>query len=205
MPRNRGVPVLGNRISQKRIETFILTCIDALGHIETTNYHVFLREIGDAVLLLFSSFEDAYEWWVTMHSWLYGRNNLWISDLGLSQSERKHFRLETKTIIHAGEVSYSGSNTPLSAAVNQVFKAEKTFKANELGITHHALSCAKPLLRQMRLSAHRRCEITLPGDKEPIGVYLIDTYDRAVSRHQKAIKEERRQYGKSSLRSKTRG
>lgn len=182
--------VLGNDISQRRVETFILTCVDALGHIETTNYHVFLREIGDAVLLLFSSFEDAHEWWMTMHSWLNGRDSMWMNDLNLSKSEKKQFRLETKTIIHAGEVSYSGGNIPLSAAVNQVFKAEKTFKANELGITHHALSCARPLLRQMKLRAHRRCEVKLPGDKEPLGVYLIDTYARAVKRR---IEERKKQ------------
>jgi len=131
--------VLGNDISRKRIETFILTCVDALGHIVTTNYHLFLREIGDAVLLLFSSFEDAYEWWLKMHSWLNGRDRMWGEELDLSRAEQKHFRLEAKTIIHAGEVSYSGGNIPLSAAINQVFKVEKHFRENELGITHHAL------------------------------------------------------------------
>ena len=173
--------VLGNDISRKRVETFILTCVEALGHIETTNYHLFLREIGDAVLLLFSSFEDAYKWWQTMHSWLIGRNDMWIMEkLNLSRAEIKQFRLEAKTIIHAGEVAYSGTNIPVSAAVNQVFKVEKQFKANELGITHHALACARPVLRSLNLHPRLRSEVRLPGDKEPLGVYLINNYDKVV-------------------------
>jgi hypothetical protein len=131
--------VLGNDISKRRIETFILTCVDALGHIETTNYHLFLREIGDAVLLLFSSFEDAHNWWMTMNSWLDGRDGMWTMELDLTREERKQFKLECKTIIHAGEIGYSGGNVPVSAAVNQVFKVEKMFRPHELGITHAAL------------------------------------------------------------------
>jgi hypothetical protein len=172
--------VLGNDISKKRVETFILTCVDALGHIETTNYHLFLREIGDAVILLFSSFEDAYEWWKTMNSWLNGRDAMWMAELDLSPSERKQFRLEAKTIIHAGEVAYSGTNIPLSAAINQVFKVEKKFKASELGITQHALACARPVFRSFKLRPILRCNVTLPGDKKPLGVYLIDNYRKVL-------------------------
>jgi hypothetical protein len=181
--------VLGNDISKKRIETFILTCVDALGHIETTNYHLFLREIGDAVLLLFSSFEDAYQWWLTMHSWLYGRDNMWMNELDLSRTERKHFRLEAKTIIHAGEVAYSGRNIPVSSAINQIFKVEKNFKANELGITQHALSCARPLLRSLKLRSKLRCMVTLPGDKDSLGVYLINNYKKIIRARKRSYQE----------------
>lgn len=172
--------VLGNYISKKRVETFILTCVDALGHIETTNYHLFLREIGDSVLMLFSSFNDAYEWWLTMHSWLDGRDGMWGMELDLSRTKRKHFKLAAKTIIHAGEVAYSGTNNPMSAAVSQVFKVEKQFKANELGITQQALSCARPVLRDLKLRSRLRCTVTLPGDKAPLDVYLIDNYEKIL-------------------------
>jgi len=185
--------VLGNDISKKRIETFILTCVDALGHIETTNYHLFLREIGDAVLMLFSSFDDAYQWWLTMHSWLDGRDRMWGAELDLSRAEQKHFRLEAKTIIHAGEVSYSGRNIPISAAINQVFKVEKHFRENELGITHHALLCARPVLRKFKLRPTLRDSVKLPGDKDPLGVYLINNYGkilRARKRHANEIYEK---------------
>jgi len=188
--------VLGNEISKKRIETFILTCVDALGRIETTNYHLFLREIGDAALILFSSFDDAYQWWLTMHSWLDGRNRMWAAELDLRRAEQKHFRLEAKTIIHAGEVSYSGRNIPISTAINQVFKVEKQFRENELGITHQALLCARPVFRSLKLRSTLRCAVRLPGDKDPIGVYLIGNYERilrARQRHASKIIERTKQ------------
>lgn len=188
--------VLGNDISRKRIETFILTCVDALGHIETTNYHLFLREIGDAVLLLFSSFEDAYDWWLTMNSWLNGRDGMWTMEMDLTREERKQFKLECKTIIHAGEIGYSGGNVPVSAAVKQVFKVEKMFRPHELGITHSALTCARPLLRSMRLRPALRGKVALPGDKESLGVYVIDNYGRVLAKRWQRIRkivEERKQ------------
>lgn len=171
---------LGNKISKKRIETFILTCVDALGHIQTTNYHLFLREIGDAVLLLFSSFEDAYKWWLTMHSWLDGRDRMWEHELDLSRAEKRYFRLKAKTIIHAGEISYSGNNIPISAAVNQIFKVEKQFKENELGITYQALLCARPVFRSLKLRPSLRCKVRLPGEKEALGIYLLNNYERIL-------------------------
>ena len=177
--------VLGNDISRKRIQTFILTCVDALGHIETTNYHLFLREIGDAVLMLFSSFKDAYEWWLTMHSWLNGRDGMWRNELDLSRSQQKQFKLEAKTIVHAGEVSYSGGNIPLSAAINQVFKVEKKFKENELGITEYTLLCARPVLRDLKIRPYLRASVRLPGDKNPLGVYLINNYGKILKARQR--------------------
>lgn len=186
--------VLGNEVSKKRIETFILTCVDALGHIETTNYHLFLREVGDAVLLLFSSFEDAHQWWLTMNSWLNGRDGMWTMELDLTREERKQFKLECKTIIHAGEIGYSGGNVPISAAVNQVFKVEKMFRSNELGITQAALTCAMPLLRSMKMRPKSRGSVTLPGDNTPMGVYVIDNYANIITkrmRHYRKITGKR--------------
>jgi class 3 adenylate cyclase len=194
---------LGNEISKKRVETFILTCVDALGHIDTTNYHLFLREIGDAVLLLFSSFSDVYQWWFTMNSWLSGRDNMWMAELDLSGSEQKQFRLECKTIIHAGEIDYSGGNVPVSAAVNQVFKVEKLFRPHELGITKAALTCARPSLRSCKLRPVLRGDVSLPGDSEPMGVYVIDNYCRILRAKQRrvtqVIEDRKRQGGESDF------
>ena len=186
--------VLGNELSKKRIETFILTCVDALGHIDITNYHLFLREVGDAVLMLFSSFADAYAWWRTMQSWLNGRDKMWASESDMSRKECKHFRLEAKTIIHAGEVVYSGNNIPLAAVVNQVFKMEKFFKAYELGISQQALSCARPILRTLKLSQKIRGKVHLPGDIRTTHIYLLDNYRkylRARDRWYRKLMSER--------------
>src|SRR5271157_3499893 len=57
---------IGANLNRSRIETFILTCTEALGSIDLENYAIFLREIGDAVLMLFSSFQDILSWYTTM-------------------------------------------------------------------------------------------------------------------------------------------
>lgn len=199
--------ILGNDISKKRIETFILTCVEALGHISTTNYHLFLREIGDAVLLLFSSFKDVYNWWQMMNSWLNTRDKMWMTELDLSITERKQFKLECKTIVHAGEIDYSGGNVPISAAVNQIFKVEKLFRPHELGITQSALTCAKPALRSWKLRPLLRGKVKLPGDSEPMCMYVIDNYHKIMQARQHFVKERTKKVlhqDKSSMRSKPR-
>jgi hypothetical protein len=52
--------ILGTDLNKKRVESFILRCVECLTYINPENYFWFVREIGDAVLLLFSSFRDAY-------------------------------------------------------------------------------------------------------------------------------------------------
>jgi hypothetical protein len=48
--------ILGTALNKKRVESFILRCVECLTYINPQNYFWFVREIGDAVLLLFSSF-----------------------------------------------------------------------------------------------------------------------------------------------------
>lgn len=162
--------LLGADLNKKRIETFILKCVETLGYMDPTNYTLFLREIGDAVLLLFSSFADVYEWWCSMESWLHTQNGLWSWDL--SEEDHKVFFLEAKTVIHAGEVAYSNGNIPVAYAVNQVFKIEKLFGPGELGITDIARTAAAPIIKSLDLRPRKKAEVKLPGDREPIVVYL---------------------------------
>ena len=174
--------VLGNETSKKRIETFILTCVESLGYIDVRNYHLFLREIGDAVLIIFSSFEDAFIWWETMNSNLLFRNRMWTTEIHLNKKEQKHFKLECKTVIHAGEIDYSGKNIPLSNSVNQIFKIEKEFKPNELGITDIVEKCAKPLFRKLKIYPRPRSEIILPGDVINTKLFIADNYLLRIKR-----------------------
>jgi len=163
---------LGAELNKKRIETFVSKCIEILGDSEKRNYYLFLREIGDAVLVLFSSFQDVYEWWIEMSSWLDTLNKMWQSEL--SEKEYRHFFLETKTIVHTGEVTYSGDNIPAAQAVNQVFKIEKTFRADELGITQSVLVAAGPIIRDLRLAPRRRGALVLPGERAETELFLAD-------------------------------
>jgi hypothetical protein len=77
----------------------------------------------------------------------------------------------------------------LSAAINQVFKVEKNFKENELGITEYTLLCARPVLRELKLSQNLRASVKLPGDKDPLGVYLINNYGKILKARERHARE----------------
>jgi hypothetical protein len=162
---------LGAHLNRLRIETFILTCTQALGSIDLENYAMFLREIGDAVLMLFSSFQDLLSWYTTMRQYLAKQNQMWKHEITNNQME--HFRLEAKTVVHVGEVIYSDNNIPIALAVNQVFKVEKLFSANELGVTQTALTPIIPILKDTIFTYQKNKEVYLPGDRKPTKTYKI--------------------------------
>ncbi len=165
--------VLGTELNKKRIESFILRCIECLSYINPENYFWFVREIGDAVLLLFSSFRDAFTWWWRMESWVDTQNALWKTDLPAEIF--KTFYIEAKTVIHAGEVAYSDKTIPVALAVNQIFKIEKLFGPNELGITHIVRTTADPIITSLQLKPVKKKMVILPGSTERIPVYLAAT------------------------------
>jgi class 3 adenylate cyclase len=167
---------LGPDLNKKRVESFILKCIETLGYMNLKNYTLFLREIGDAVLILFSSFADVYEWWRSMESWLDTQNSLWSWEL--SEADYKVFRMEAKTVVHAGEVAYSGTSIPIAPAVNQVFKVEKIFGPRELGITGPVRTAAAPIIKSLGLRPRKKSTVKLPGSNEPIVVYLAEKIRR---------------------------
>jgi hypothetical protein len=163
---------LGQDLNRKRVETFILTCIEALGCFDPRNYFLPIREIGDAVLILFSSFADVHDWWKTTNSLLGGRNHMWRAEI--PKGRFREFRLEAKTVVHAGEVAYSDGNIPVAQAVNEVFKVEKLFGARELGVTEAARSSITPVLRDLDLSPILRGSVLLPGSRRKTDVYVVD-------------------------------
>jgi class 3 adenylate cyclase len=171
---SEGAAKLGQELNKDRIETFILTCIEALAHFEPRNYFLPVREIGDAVLILFASFEDALAWWREMNGNLAFRNYMWEHDI--PRSLRRTFRCEAKTVVHTGEVAYSDQNIPVAQAVNEVFKIEKMFKANELGITEPVRISAAPILREHGLQPKSRGTAILPGSRVKTRLFVIDKY-----------------------------
>ena len=52
----------GNAAADKRIEHFVRSAFNAIGQIELTNTAIFVKEIGDAVLLIFQCFPDILRW-----------------------------------------------------------------------------------------------------------------------------------------------
>ncbi len=169
---------LGQDLNKRRVESFILTCIEALGNIQPINYFLPIREIGDAVLIIFSSFKDAHNWWLTMHEWLAVSNGRWQEKL--SKEQFAAFSLNAKTVVHLGEVAYSDDNIPVALAVNQVFKIEKLFGSGELGLTYPALLAAVPILRDLNLRARSLKSVHLPGDKHPTATYVVDRWKNTV-------------------------
>jgi class 3 adenylate cyclase len=165
---------LGQDRNRDRIETFILTCIEALAEFEPRNYFLPVREIGDAVLILFSSFGDALDWWRTMNYSLELRNLMWEHQT--AKRLQGIFRCEAKTAVHVGEVAYSDENIPVAQAINEVFKIEKRFKPNELGITEPVRISTSAILRGEDLRPRRRGTVILPGAKIETALYVIDTY-----------------------------
>jgi len=179
---------LGQERNRDRIETFILTCIEALAQFEPRNYFLPVREIGDAVLILFSSFADSLEWWQEMNNGLESRNRMWEHEI--PRSMQRTFRCEAKTAIHVGEVAYSDHNIPVAQAINEVFKIEKRFRANELGITEPVRISTSAILRDNDLTPRSRGKVILPGGRIETGLYFIDTYRRPRAKRELTRRRE---------------
>ncbi len=72
---------LGVYLNQKRVQTFVTASVEALGNIELSSYAQFLKEIGDATLFIFSSFEDVYAWWKTAFNLFWSYNEEWEDEI----------------------------------------------------------------------------------------------------------------------------
>ncbi len=164
---------LGLELNQKRVQTFITASVEALGHIELSSYAQFLKEIGDATLFIFSSFEDLYHWWGAVENAFFTYNNEWAGELG--DKLFRAFNISAKTVVHLGEVSYITKGNPLSLAVNQVFKIEKLFGAGQLGCTEAVRSAACPHFQKFKIQPLRAKDVTLPGDDSVSSTWIIGT------------------------------
>src|SRR5262245_60885978 len=125
----------GDAEGDVRIEWFHTAAIQAIGDINLRNYVAFSKTIGDASLLMFSSFMDVYEWSEKFTSILDGMEQEYPENLenrGIEVYDDKlerqveDFKLRARRLVHLGEISYK-ENDPLSLAVSQTFKIEKSF------------------------------------------------------------------------------
>lgn len=105
-----------------------------------------------------------------MESWLDTQNGL--SAMELTSKQFNAFFLEAKTVIHAGEVSYSDGKNPVALSINQIFKIEKLFKAGELGITNLVRTTANPIITSLGLRPRLRKTLQLPGSSARSSVYV---------------------------------
>jgi hypothetical protein len=170
----------GNKEGDLRIEWFHTAAIQSIGEITLSNYVAFSKTIGDAALLIFSAFQDVYNW-----SERFSRNLARLSNeygVLLSEDEiipKRHlprvkaFELRARRLVHLGEVSYKEDLDPLSLAVSQTFKIEKSFTETDLGCTQAVADVVRPKLAELSLCLHKNSLVSIPGFKGGVMTYYI--------------------------------
>jgi class 3 adenylate cyclase len=155
----------GNDALGGRIKLFIRSSFNALTDIRIRNVGLFVREIGDAVLYLFQHFPDLLRWRAQLDRWL--------SIPGFNQPA-----YVLRTCVHIGEVYLDGVN-PLSLAVSQVFKMEKSVPDGALALSAPAYSVAWPTLARAYRLFEQLPGVTLPGFSDPVPLYKLKANDPA--------------------------
>lgn len=150
----------GNQAADARIEHFVRSAIDAIGQTKLTNTAIFLKEIGDAVLLIFQCFSDILKWQVQLEGYL-----------GLYKPEGVH-RIRVRTCVHIGEVSVRGVN-PVALAVSQLFKFEKSVAAGDIALSEAAYYAAWPTLARAYHAFEAQGAVELEGYPDPIELYRV--------------------------------
>lgn len=162
----------GDAEGDVRTEWFHTCVLRALGEFDPENYLAFNKTIGDASLLLFSSFKDVYSWSRYLDESMdsmsdeYGNS---LEDRGIEVGEEDFderwaaFRLKARRLVHLGEVSYKEKVDPLSLAVSSTFKIEKAFSETYLGCTQPVADAIRPKLAELRARLAENKLIKIPG------------------------------------------
>ena len=172
----------GDAEGDVRIEWFQTAAIQSIGEISVRNYVAFSKTIGDAALLIFSAFQDVYEWSETFSGNLEGMTGEYIENMdtrGVEYDEEEldqrldDFRLRARRLVHLGEVSYKNDTDPLSLAVSQTFKIEKTFSETDLGCTQPVADAIRPKLSELGLELHENRTVAIAGLGGDVMTYYI--------------------------------
>jgi class 3 adenylate cyclase len=165
---------LGAVESRKRVEWFVTACVEALGEINLRNYVQFVKEIGDATLFIFSSFDDLLDWTSAADTNFEKYSSVYEPAVVCDDEDLgEYFRIRTKKVVHLGEVAFSGKANPLALAINQVFKIEKLFGPGQLGCTNVVANSVKPLLKSRGLSLRQNVPVTLPQEKSETMTWIV--------------------------------
>lgn len=152
----------GDKVNAERIKHFVTSAFKAIGNTDLTNNAIFIKEIGDAVLIIFQCFIDVLKWHANFEEWL----------KIYSTAKGKKHKINIRTCIHIGDIILHGIN-PISLAVSQLFKMEKSVSAEEIVLTEPAYFTAWPTLAR---AYHAFCKcgtITLDGYKKPVSLYKV--------------------------------
>lgn len=151
----------GNSAADKRIEHFVTAALNAIGQTTLTNTAIFLREIGDAVLLIFQCFPDILKWQVQLESYL-----------ALFKPQDDAHRIGIRTCVHIGDVILRGVN-PVALAVSQVFKFEKSVAEGDIALSAPAYYAAWPTLARAYHGFEPQGEVELDGYPDPVMLYRL--------------------------------
>jgi len=171
----------GNHEADIRTEWFHTAVIESIGEIDLSNYVAFSKTLGDGSLMIFSSFIDVFAWSERLSQNLEALSQEYAETLTdrfaqLSDEQFKEqlsdFQLRARRLVHLGEVSYKDHADPLSLAVSQTFKIEKTFSETHLGCTQAVADAVRPKLQELGLQLHDNTEVTLPGLGRSMTYYI---------------------------------
>jgi len=161
---------LGVDANVRRIERFIRLTQQALG---TKPSGHFLKEVGDASLLVFSSFSDILKW----HQKLV--RSILVYNQRITGRHTAVRRFAIKTVIHLGEVAFGRNLNPIALAVNQIFKIEKNFNSGDLGCTEAVHRTLTSRIAAGELRARKVKSITLPGEVERSSLWRLVVRSRS--------------------------
>jgi class 3 adenylate cyclase len=150
----------GNEKSAERIQQFISSTFRALNDAALKSVGIFVKEIGDAALFIFQHFPDVIRWHAALAD-------------HLAIFERTVFgAIVVRTCVHVGEVGLIGVN-PLSLAVSQVFKMEKSVQGGDIVLTDPAFHIAWPTVARAYHGFKDYGEVELDGFKKPVALHQL--------------------------------
>lgn len=152
----------GNQKLSERVAYFVKSAIVSVSQSKLQNISIFLKEMGDAVLMIFQHFPDILRWQSTL-----------IQHLKISKNGTP---FEIRTCIHVGEVAFQGVN-PLSLAVSQTFKMEKNIPNGQIGLTEPAFLIAWPSIARAFKGFSEIGRIELLGYEKEVNLYTLNQYD----------------------------
>jgi hypothetical protein len=161
---------LGQNLGTQRIQAFVLSSIQALDKVKLRSTALPLKDAGDAMLFIFTSFSDVVDWWRAAHLEFEAMSDHFLTEHAetheMSEEEAKVFRIRARTVVHLGEVAFPDKSNPIALAVSHTFKAEKHFDAGELGCTEVVRMVIEPLARELGLSPERRGTASVSEGRE---------------------------------------
>ena len=159
---------LGPQENIDRINQFVEYTKAAWKKMKNMGSVQFIKDVGDASLFTFSNFEDILEWSKNVDELLTQYNNECDK-----QAKLPVYKMFAKKCVHLGEVHFNKGSDPIAFAINQLFKIEKEFTKDQLGITDSVKQVILPRIRAKEISLTKVHDVILPGDDATSALWHI--------------------------------